>query len=411
MNEDKHMRPETGNRSGRRWGHKLGLLIFYLLAMQISLAQDNRLKKTELTGYVKYLQTTTFYADTAQPATTNNLIHNRLNFRWYPAENWTVAIEARNRLFYGEEVKLARNIYGTSYGDVINQNTGLLNLSMLWLDESSVVLHSTLDRAYVNWSSKKWDVRVGRQRINWGINLAWTPNDLFNAFNFLDFDYEERPGSDAIRATYYPGLMSSAEVAFAPARDFSQSVGAAMYKFNVKGYDIQVLGGYARGDIVLGGGWAGNLGNAGFKGEATWFQPTTYSPDSTGALSLSVTVDYLLNNGLYVSGGALYNGLGESAGSGLQSGLTSASLSPKSLFPRKWATLLQASGQLNPLLSVNVSGIYSPTDNITVFFPSLSYSIRENWDIDLIGQTFFIDQPQGFGHAATAVYFRLKWSY
>ena len=390
---------------------RLLLLILSFLTLHTVQAQDEEPGKVELGGYVKYLQTTTFYDAPPLAATPTNLFHNRLNFKWYPSAHWSVAVEARNRLFYGEEVKLANMLYGSSYGEMINQNTGLFDLSLLWLDQPSVVLHSTLDRAYVNWSRNKWDIRLGRQRINWGINLAWNPNDLFNAFNFLDFDYEERPGSDAVRVSYATGLMSNVEVAFAPARDFSQSVGAAMYKFNVKGYDLQFLGGYARGDLTLGAGWAGNIGKAGFKGEATWFEPTRHSPDSAGALSMSVAIDYLLSNGLYVSGAVLYNGLGESSGSGLQSGLAAANLSPKSLFPGKWATLAQVSGQATPLLSVSAACIYSPTDNITVFFPSVSYSIRENWDLDLIGQTFFLDQPGGYGHAATAAFLRLKWSY
>ncbi len=388
-------------------GFSAGLL--WLCSPQSLMGQQEP-KKTELTGYVKYLQTTTFYDAPGIQATTNNLLHNRLNFRWYPNDTWKIAIEARNRIFYGEEVKLAPFQFGQSYGEVINQDAGLVNLSKLWLNDPAVVLHSTIDRAYVNYTQGKWDIRVGRQRINWGINLVWTPNDLFNAFNFLDFDYEERPGSDAIRVTYYPGMMSSAEVAFSPGRNISESVGAGLYKFNVKGYDIQVLGGYARGDIATGVGWAGSIGGTGFKGEATWFEPTVHSQDSLSAFSASITADYLIAKGPYISGAILYNSLGESSNS-LQSGLVSASLSPKSLFPGKWAGLVQASGQINPLFSISGSAIYSPTQHITVFFPTFTYSIRENWDIDLIGQAFFSDRPQGYGHGATALFFRLKWSY
>ena len=52
-----------------------------------------------------------------------------------------------------------------------------------------------------------------RQRINWGQTLVWNPNDIFNAYSYFDFDYIERPGSDAIRLQYYPDYSSAIEMA------------------------------------------------------------------------------------------------------------------------------------------------------------------------------------------------------
>ena len=59
-------------------------------------------------------------------------------------------------------------------------------------------------------------LRIGRQRINWGVNLAWNPNDLFNAYSLIDFDYQERPGSDAIRFQYYMGDLSVLNLQYNP---------------------------------------------------------------------------------------------------------------------------------------------------------------------------------------------------
>lgn len=40
--------------------------------------------------------------------------------------------------------------------------------------------------------------------------MAWNPNDWFNTYNYFDFDYEERPGTDAIRVrVYFKDGMSS----------------------------------------------------------------------------------------------------------------------------------------------------------------------------------------------------------
>ena len=84
----------------------------------------------------------------------------------------------------------------------------------------SVVFNTTIDRVFLEYNKNDWEVRVGRQRINWGINLAWNPNDVFNAYSFFDFDYEERPGSDAIRIRKYTGIASSVELAANITDDF-----------------------------------------------------------------------------------------------------------------------------------------------------------------------------------------------
>ena len=86
---------------------------------------------------------------------------------------------------------------------------------MSWniLTEKSFFLNTTIDRLWVDFNYGKLQVRAGRQRINWGQTLIWNPNDIFNAYSFFDFDYIERPGSDAVRVQYYPGSSSSVEAA------------------------------------------------------------------------------------------------------------------------------------------------------------------------------------------------------
>lgn len=388
-------------------------IVMWLLLAATSfpaIAQTEEEPKYSLNGYVKFLQTASFYnfdSVSIPGPITNNLIHNRLNFRYFPNENWTVAVEARNRIFYGEQVR-----FTPDFGDQIDQYPGLVDLSVRWFENDALLIHSIIDRAYINYTKGKWDVRVGRQRINWGINTIWNPNDLFNAFNFLDFDYEERPGNDAVKVTYYSGVLSSAELAFSPADTIEQSVGAFKYKFNAKGYDIQTIAGYYRGDLALGTGWAGNLGNVGFKGEATWFIPMEPSPDSVQALGVSAGADYLFGNGLFVSGGFLYNSSGKNGGFG-QGGLFGSNIqvSAKNLFPVEWAFLVQGSGSITPLLNASGVIIYSPENNLLVAVPTLTYSIKENWDLDFVGQIFALEFNDTFKPLGSSIFFRIKWSY
>lgn len=384
------------------------LLILSLAHLNIhSLFAQEKESKWLVTGYVKYLQLATF-AQGPQFPLTNSFFHNRLNVKYYANDSWTFAVEARNRLFWGEQVKL-----DSTFGDQIDPSIGLFDLSHRWADNKDLLFHSIIDRAYANYSTEKWELRLGRQRINWGINTFWNPNDLFNALNFLDFDYEERPGSDAIRFQYYTGVTSSLEAAWAPDDTLSNSVAAALYKFNVNGYDIQTLAGYFKGDLALGGGWAGNLKNVGFKGEGTVFIPLSPSEDSISSVNLSLGADYSFESGLYITGGILYNSNAKRNSSlAGQSNVFSALPSAKNLFPSTWTFAVNASGQLSPLVNVSFVSIYAPDNNLTILVPTFTYSIVENWDVDLIAQSVFLKVPTlKYGHAASSGYLRLRWSF
>ena len=41
-----------------------------------------------------------------------------------------------------------------------------------------------MDRAWVDWSNENWEVRAGRQRINWGTNLFWNPIEKAEERNY-----------------------------------------------------------------------------------------------------------------------------------------------------------------------------------------------------------------------------------
>ncbi|MDX2284854.1 MAG: hypothetical protein NW241_11870 [Bacteroidia bacterium] len=387
-----------------------GMLLCIAAASPL-LAQDDTLRaeaapKLTVHGYVKYLSTSTFAGIPGYPVSTG-LIHNRLVLRYTPAPRWTLSLEARNRLFFGEQVKL-----DSTFAGQIDRYEGLADLSVRWIDAPEGLLHSIVDRAWIGYTHGKWDIRAGRQRINWGVNLAWNPNDLFNALNFLDFDYEERPGSDAIRVQYFPGPLSRVELAVAPGRYDSTTTGALLYRFHAGSYDVQTLAGYYRGDLALGGGWEGNLGQIGFKGEATAFFPIEgISRDSSAALGVSLTADYMFAGGYYLTVAGLYNSEGQAGGAFFGNSLAAQPLSARNLFPAEWAALVQQSWQPHPLVSLSLGLLYAPSYHLSIFIPSVTYSIKENWDLDLIGQSFFADPGTGYGHQASSVFFRLKWSY
>jgi hypothetical protein len=358
----------------------------------------------ELNGYIKNMQSTYFIQKIDSNASAN-LIHNRLNLKFNISPKISGRLEIRNRIFYGEQVKQI-----PSFGKIINQYNGLFNLSHLWINEKSIVAHSVIDRMLIQYSDAKWDITIGRQRINWGINNIWNPNDIFNAYNFLDFDYEERPGNDAIRIQRNLNISSALELAYKPGKNKDNHTAALLYKINKWKYDFQFLSGIYQTDYVLGGGWAGNIKEAGFKGEMSYFIPQKNSFEKSQSFSLSIMADQTFKNDWYISLAGLYNSNPTNifAVSGY---FSNSNLSAKSLFPFRYnfyATLMKT---ISPIKSFNFTFIYSPERNTLILVPSYAWNVATNFDLDFTTQSFFAEQNSSYKNLITEIYIRGRWSF
>jgi len=390
------------------------LLICCFGCIQLNALSQKKEKSYTIKGYVKSLQSVNiiddplFVAVLGSKAITSNFLHNRLNFKWYINDNITYATDLRTRFFWGEALKT-----GFLSAENIGSDVGITDLSFNVFKNDYSLLNTQIDRLWLNWYKDKWEVRIGRQRINWGINIAFNPNDLFNTYNFFDFDYEERPGADAIKVTYNPNFNSSFEFAFSPPKidstfNLNKSVSAIKYSFNKWNYDFQVIGGYYKTDVALGIGWAGNIKNGGFKGEATYFIPT--AADGKDNLNIALTYDNVFGK-VYFQVATLYNLKGStSSGIGELALLTNTNLSPKNLFPFKYTFLTSGIITLNPLNTITAAVIYSPGANALILTPSFSHSIANNWSIDCFVQSFFLEQEK-FKHFTSNATLRLRWSF
>jgi len=378
-------------------------------------SQETADPKWQFRGYLKSLQATTFVPSGLFPLplptdkfmSNDMLLHNRLNFKWFPSEHFTLTAEVRNRVFWGDQVRFAA-LLGQNYLDQVNQGSDdFFDWSAGRQNDNGYALHTTLDRFYGEFYKGNWEVRLGRQRVNWGIGTIWNPNDIFNAYNFTDFDYEERPGSDALRVKRYLGVNSSIEIAAKAARDWEDFTGAALMKFHTGTYDWQVLAGVFQNNTVLGGGWAGNLGTASFKGEATWFHPLEDSLKSSFALTLGV--DYTLASQLYINGGILFNSLGAVSQDATE--IFAFELSARNLYPYRYSVLVQAGYPFTPLFNGALIVVYSPGGAHAMFLnPVLTYSLAQNWDLDLVGQILF-QKEEKFKSPVQAGFLRVKWSF
>jgi hypothetical protein len=382
-------------------------LLFFLLILAPNRAFVQE-SKVSLNGYVKELYM--FYSPENTIPGTNlnylatNIIHNRLNLKWYTSQKLTTVVEMRNRLMFGNLVTKFPD-----YKSTVNIDHGLVDLSWITAQSNSWFVHSMIDRAYVDYSSGKWQIRTGRQRINWGVNLVWNPNDIFNTFSYFDFDYEERPGTDALRVQYYSGTTSSAELVYKPGRYRERTALAAMYRFSWQDYDFQFIGGQAGNDWIVGGGWSGDIHGAGFRGEMTHFEPANnLSFRSTVA---SMSADYTFKNSFYLHASILYNSTGKLGNAGGMDVLFNPDMSAKQLSYARWSLFGQVSRPITPLCSGSFAGIMNPSDGSFYVGPALSYSVLRNLELMLTGQLFFGGAGTEFGDIGQLAFGRLKWSF
>jgi len=368
---------------------------FLVVYSTLVIAQDSN-KKWRLDGYIKEMISLTALQD-VDSLMFDNLIHNRLNVFWYPTEKLTLNMEVRTRMFHGDAVKTI-----PSYGNFIDTNNDFFDFSYTE-DFDQMVFHTMIDRLYLQWNDASWQLKVGRQRINWGVNLAWNPNDIFNAYSLYDFDYEERPGTDALRFQKFIGYAGGYEIAIKIADNWDEFTAAAMYKWNVKGYDLQALGGIMKNNLTAGVGWAGSIGWVGFKGESSYFY--TLKKTDRNAWLTSLSLDYSLPNSLYFNASVFYNSYATQQGNVLS--LNSGNSDVRSLTPYKWNAFLQTSYTFHPLFSGSLLTLVYPGNSGLFINPMFTFSPLNNFDLDLIGQIFLNKSSQN----TSLAYLRLKYSF
>lgn len=383
---------------------KLFALLLFTFLLVYKLDAQNP-SKWELNGYLSNMQSQLFEEADARWFS-DNLIHNRINIFWYPGSNITASVQLRNRFIYGTMKQ-----FFPDYEKLVKQDNGWFDLSHNISAEQSYILNSTADRAYIKYTKGSFELTAGRQRINWGQNFVWNPNDLFNAYSFFEVDYPERPGSDAIRMQYYTGFTSSVEVA-AKVNNQDEITASALLRFNKWGYDFQLLGGiYNQNSAVLGAGWAGSINNAGFHGEVSYFHPRHNWQNSDGTLVASAGLDYMLDNSLYLQTEAIYNKMPDNYNISSFMGTFTREFSAKQLLFTEYALFLQASYPITPLWNATISTMFFPKLEGYYLSPGIDYSVSNNIGMSLIFQRFSGQFSGNYTSSQNLVYFRLKWNY
>jgi hypothetical protein len=335
----------------------------------------------------------------------SNSMSNRFNFEWYLANELKVSASMRNIFDYGQFVNLV-----PFYSDFATADNGFFDLTEKITSGNSHVLYTNIDRLNFSYTFDKLEIQIGRQRINWGISNVWTPNDIFNSFSFINFDYAEKPGSDAARVQYYLDYATSIELV--SKLDYNNDLTfASKFQFNQWDYDFQILGGLTKDDFIFGAGWSGSLADAGFTGEFTYFKNKDNNSKTNNILVASVGGNYMFSNNLFVSFEFLYNSNGKVGSLNSTSNIFNLDYSAKQLSPSRYSLFGSVQYPITPLISTSVSSIINPTDGSLFLSPTTEFSLNEDVYLLVTGQFFLGDDFTEWGEYGQFYYLRIKYNF
>ncbi len=354
----------------------------------------------QIGGYISEMPSFTYQSGSGN-VLWDNLIHNRLKLSYSTNNNLKFRMEFRNRFFLGESVENSPLLKF-----FIDNDPGWADLSFNWGSGKSYLVNTIIDRLSVEKTWGKFQVRIGRQRVNWSQAQVWNPNDIFNSYSYFDFDYPERPGMDGVRFQFYTGASSRLEGVIKVDRD-NEYTSALLYGFNFKGYDLQLITGQVtEDDLIFGIGWSGNVSGAGFYGEMSYLSPLKTRNSETYLISIGA--NYSFRNSLMLTSEYLYS---SNLGSNFQdyNNLSFSNRSIKNLSVTDHSYMLSASMPINPLLNLSLSyvGFSYPFFENFYIGPNIEYSLKENLYLSFIAQLYY-QKNYTVNQSALISFLRLK---
>jgi len=291
--------------------------------------------------------------------------------------------------------------------------TGGSNLAVLRDIERSDLLdwsfdnkraHLLIDRFNVQYASPKVNVKIGRQPVNLAATFYFTPNDFFAPFAAQTFFRAYKPGVDAVRADIRLGdlsqlsLISVLGYRLDPLSDngWSNRIDAGRNSYlahastTLGDFELALLGGTVRKDVVIGGDFQGELFDwLGIRGEGH-----VNFPNQAGLkrrIEVAVGLEHRWENTLTLRAEQFYHGGGAASTVAYQ--ITTAAA--QSLYLARNYTALGADYEFTPLLTGDMTAIYNWVDRSALFAVYALYSLADESELALSGTLASGRRPAG----------------
>jgi len=273
----------------------------------------------------------------------------------------------------------------------------LLDLDWTISENGRHRLRQELFRAFATFYDGPLQITVGRQRVAWGTGFVWTPTDLLNPIDPTAVERDEKAGVDAVHVAVAAGALSRIEAVVAPGRRRDLTSVAVRGSSHLGEYDVSLMGGVFRKDVVIGADFAGYLGGAGFRGEWAYTVPRT----GRATLRAVVNTDYNFPGGWYGFVELHHNGPGTRDRRRYD---TRALLSGVLFNVAREYGAVMLTKSLTPLVKASVYTLFNINDGSGLAGPSVTWSVFQNLELALSTYVFYGANDAEFG-AQDNVYF------
>jgi hypothetical protein len=280
----------------------------------------------------------------------------------------------------------------------------LLDLKWDPVNETHLAASHFIDRLYFRQNFQSASLIIGRQRIAWGTGRIWNPTDLFNPINPASFEKIEKDGADAVSFKYYFASFTDLEVVYNPEDHFKRWNAAFRFRTNYDEYDVSVMGGYFDKRLVAGGDFAGNLFDAGFRGEGIYWADTKDLNNSFVKLILGL--DYQFTAKLYGLVEYQYNGEGQTDKNKYE---LPRLFTGEILNLSRHYLFVNATYQIHPLVNTSIGFNVNMNDGSGFVLPQVTYSARSDIDLSLGGLIAYGNQRSEYWYYPTSLYAKGVW--
>ncbi|MEE9187092.1 MAG: hypothetical protein V3U10_03560 [Bacteroidota bacterium] len=357
----------------------------------------------DFSGYVVDLpifQSTSELLSQAMETDQNQLL-NLTRARFRP----TVSLSPNARISLEYELTVlyhstARPFAGIS--DVMNRQT----LDLRWdpVRQDHLTVSHFVDRLYLRQNFDLGNIIIGRQRIAWGTGRVWNPTDLFNPINPATFDKIEKDGADAVSVKLYLGSFTDLHVVYNSQSSFDEHNLGVRFRTNAAEYDWSAVLGYFDKRYIIGGDFAGNLFDAGVRGEGILSIDEQEVEPNFGKFIRGL--DNQFTSRLYALIEYQFNGEGRTDQSSYD---LSRLVAGEILNLSKSYVFVQASYLLHPLLTASLSLNANLNDGSGFVGGLASYSMTENLYVHVGGLVFYGGRFDEYWYYPDSAYLKGEW--
>ncbi|MFH1052456.1 MAG: hypothetical protein V1779_16175 [bacterium] len=249
----------------------------------------------------------------------------------------------------------------------------------------NIIANHFIDMLYYKHFFDWGEVVLGRQVIAWGVGRVWQPTDLFNPLNPANFSKTERDGADALSSKIFIGDFTDLELV----ANFSEKIKnynyGARFRTNYEEYDLSATAGYFDHRAVIGGYFAGNLFDAGFRGEAI-YSMNEQDADSNYIRGI-IGLDYQFPHNIYAMIEYQYNGEGTLNKNEYLNYFARLMNGEIQNVSRNYLAIM-SSYQIHPLVSSSLMSITNLNDGSGMLGLSVGYNALQDLNLGL-GTMFF----------------------